>query len=289
MSLSILSGPTSNFSPYTRDNAPLWQQLAYAFLGVGTAAQRATAQAKILDRPDITARAKTTDNSAASEVIDLNDRGVTFPAGSFRKINIRSHAVTDNDSWVQEWEQTVWGNDGTTPKLLGTPRLIRAAGEINGTVVRYGSVKYHGTTSGATVTDGADADSGLSLGNFSSGAATLTVPISRNTTTGMRVESAHFSEDAGTIGDLRTIQVRAATSTTFTVNVATTNGTEALADPTGTNNVDIGVYLLPPPSIAVVMNSTHVEVHAGFNASDDVYHDLEVRVGPAETHLHVAD
>lgn len=288
MALSVVSGPVSNFSPYTRDNAPFWQQLAYAFLGVGTAAQRATAQAHLLRKTDIKVRAKTTDNTAASKAVDITARGVTFPAGAFRRIVFRSFAVTDNDSFFQEWSQVVWGNDGTTPKLLGTARLIHASGEINGTVVRYGAVKYHGTTSGATVTDGTDSESGLSLGNFSSGAATLTVPISRSTAT-MRVEGAHFSEDAGTIGDLRSIQVRAASTTTFTVNVATTNGTEALTDPTGVNNVDIALFLPPPPSVALVMNGNSLECHAGYNATDDVYHDIEVDVGPAELHLHVAD
>lgn len=288
MALSIVTGPTSNFNPYTRDNAPFWQQLAYAFLGVGSAAQRATAQAWLLRKPDIKVRAKTTDNTAASKAVDITARGVTFPAGSFRRILFRSIAVTDNDSFFQEWSQIVWGNDGTTPKLLGTPRLIHASGEINGTVARYGTVKYHGTTSGATVTDGTDSDSGVSLGNFSSGVATLTVPICRSTAT-MRVEAAHFSEDAGTIGDTRVAQVRAASTTTFAVNIATQNGTEALTDPTGVNNIDIALFLPPPPSIALVMNSTSLECHVGYNATDDVYHDVEIEVGPAETHLRVAD
>lgn len=239
--------------------------------------------------PQFFTRAKTTDNSAASSAMDLTALGLTFKAGGFRRIFFRSTAVTDNDSWTQDWEQIVWGNDGTTPKLLGTPRLIQAAGEINGTVARYGSVKYHGTTSGATVTDGADSDSGLSLGNFSSGAATLTVPISRNTSTGMRVESVHLSEDAGTVGDTRVLQARAASTTTFTVNAFTQNGTEALGDPNGVNNVDIGLYLLPPPSIALVMSSNNVQVHCGFNATDDVYHDVEVWVTRQDLHIRVAD
>lgn len=289
MALTVKNGPIGKFDPYTRDQAALYQVLAYAFLGVGTAAQRATAQCQILDKPDLTARAKTTDNSAASQVIDLTDNGVTFPAGTFRKIRFRSTAVTDNDSWTQEWEQIVWGNDGTTPKLMGPSKLIRAVGEINGTVVKYGAVKYHGTFSDATATDGADADTGLSLGNSSSGVATLTVPISRNTTTGMRVESAHFSEDAGTIGDTRLIQVRAATSTTFTVNFFTTNGTEAISDPNGTNNVDIALYLLPPPEVKLVANSNNIELHCSYNATDDVYHDVEIWVGSADTHLVVPD
>lgn len=288
MALTVPWGPIGSFDPYTRDHAGFLQKMRFADGSAGTSAQQATARAELDKAPDFRARAKTTDNSAASQVIDLTDEGVTFPAGTFRKIRFVSHAVTDNDSWFQEWEQVVWGNDGTTPKLLGTPRCVHAAGEINGTVARYGHVKYHGTTSGATVTDGADSDSGLSLGNFSSGAATLTVPISRSTAT-MRVEAAHWSEDAGAVADVRLIQARAATTTTFTVNIASLDSTEAVEDPTGVNNVDIALFLPPPPSIALVMNSNNVEVHCGFNATDDVYHDVEVYVGPAETHAHVAD
>src|SRR5689334_20134506 len=82
--------------------------------------------------PQFFTRAKTTDNSAASNAMDLTTLGLTFKAGSFRRLYFRSTATTDNDSWTQDWEQVVWGNDGTTPKLLGTPRLIHASGEING-------------------------------------------------------------------------------------------------------------------------------------------------------------
>jgi hypothetical protein len=239
--------------------------------------------------PQFIATAKTTDNSAASNALDLTTLGLTFPSKCFRRVFVRSTAVNGADSWTQEIEQIVWGNDGTTPVLLGAPRLITAVGEIASTAVKYGNVEYHGTTSGATVTNGADVDTGLSLGNFSSGVATLTVPLSRNTSTAMRVRSAHISEDAGTIGDLRTIQVRAATSTTFTVNVATSNGTEALTDPNGVNNVDIGLTILPPPSVAVVMSSNNVQIHVGYNATDNVYHRIEVWATRADIHLLAVD
>jgi hypothetical protein len=223
--------------------------------------------------------AKTTDNTAATQVLDFTDLGLTFVSQGYRTIRFRSTAVNGTDSWQQTWEQVIWGNDGTTPKLLGTARLIHAVGQINGTVVRYGLVQYHGTTSGATVTDGADVDSGLSLGNFTSGAATLTVPICRNTTTAMRVVGAHFTEDAGTIGDSRLIQVRSATSTTFTVNTFTINGgSEAITSPNGNNNVDITLYLLPPPEVKLVMTSNNLEIHASYNATDNVYHTVEAWV-----------
>ncbi len=239
--------------------------------------------------PQFIATARTTDNTAASNALDLTALGLTFPAKCFRRLSFRSTAVSGADTWTQDWEQIVWGNDGTTPVLMGTPRLIYARGQIAGTAVAYGNVEYHGTTSGATVTNGADVDTGLSLGNFSSGAATLTVPLCRNTSTAMRVRSWHFTEDAGTVGDVRTLQIRAATSTTFTVNAFTTNGTEAIADPTGVNNVDIGLYLLPPPSVALAMSTNNVQVHAGYNATDNVYHRLEVWATRADIHLLAID
>lgn len=246
------------------------------------------AVAMLQRKPQFKVRAKTTDNSAASSVLDLTAAGLLMPAKTYRRLRVRSTAVNGTDSFVQEFEQTVYGNDGVTPKLFA-PRLLQSYGQINGTFVKYGAVKYHGTFSGATATDGADADSGLSLGNSSSGVATLTVPNSRNTTTGMRVESAHFSEDAGTIGDTRLIQVRAATATTFTVNFFTTNGTEAIADPNGTNNVDIALFLLPPPSVALAMATNNVTVTAGYNTTDNVYHDIEVFIERADTHLLAPD
>jgi len=233
--------------------------------------------------------AKTTDNTAASSAMDLTTLGLTFTAKAMRRLYVRSTAVNGTDHWTQDWEQIVWGNDGTTPVLLGTPRLLYCRGQINGTTAAYGNVAYHGTTSGATVTNGADVDTGLSLGNFSSGVATLTVPICRNTSTAMRVNSAHLSEDAGTIGDTRVVQVRAASSTTFTVNASTQNGTEALTDPNGVNNVDISLYLLPPPEVKFAMSSNNVQVHCGYNATDNVYHRIEVWATRQDIHALAID
>ena len=247
------------------------------------------AAAMLAGQPQFIARAKTTDNSAASAVIDLTAQGVTFPAKTYRRLRVRSTAVNGTDSFVQEYEQLVYGNDGTTPKLIGSPRLLISRGQINGTVVDYGLLQYHGTTSGATVTDGADAPSGVTLGNFSSGVATLTVPNSRSTAT-MRVVAAHLSEDAGTVADTRLIQVRAATVTTFTVNTFDVqNASPAISSPNGVNNVDIEVFILPPASVAFAMATNNVTVTAGYNTTDNVYHDLEVFISRADTHLLAPD
>ena len=225
---------------------------------------------KSLRLPDAQTVATTT-ASETGTAIDLTAEGFVFLADYLYKITFRSIATTDNDRWIQEWEQYVLG--GTTPVLVGTARLAQARGIINGTVVRYGVVQYHGTTAGATVTNGADVDSGLSLGNFSSGVATLTHPIARAT---QRVIATHLSEDAGTIGDTRVIQARVASSTTITVNAATQNGTEALTDPLGVNNVDLEIYILPPPGVALAMATNNVTVTVSHDASDEVRHLVQV-------------
>lgn len=286
MSLSVLSGPTSNFNPYTRDQAPLWQILAYAFFGVGSAAQRFTAQSAVLQKADIKARAKTTDNSAASKVIDITARGVTFPAGTFRKIRFTSFATSDNDSWFQEWEQVVWGNDGVTPKLLGSARLIQAYGEIAGTVATYGNCHAQATYSTDTATAvAANSSLGSSLGNNSTNTITLTHPIARSSP--KYIKGINNCPAAATASGARHVAALTANSTTFSLFV-TDLATPSAASP-APSALDVEFFILPPPSVAIVMNSNAVELHAGHDASDDVYHDLAVFVGAAETHLHVAD
>jgi hypothetical protein len=301
MSLSVVNGPISNFNPYTRDQAPLWQQLAYAFLGVGSAAQRATAQAGVLQKADIKARVKTTDNTAASQAIDLTDRGVTFPAGAFRKIRWTSFATTDNDSWFQEWEQVVWGNDGTTPKLIGSPKLISAGGEIAGTAVHYGNchaaANYDSSDTAITTTVGTSnvsqsSTAGSSIGNISTNTATLTHPRARVDSSanqvGTQIKGVNASSDvaAATEQLLATVYpINATTMSIYTADTATPSADGFDDD----GRLEVEFFILPPPSAALVMNSNNVELHVGFDATDDVYHDLAVYVGAAETHAHVAD
>lgn len=284
MALSIVNGPTSFYDATVQDNRP-YELFAKAQDGSIPAVHRLDKEA-----PQLTVTAKTTDNSAASQALDLTDQGVTFPAGTFRKIRFKSTARTDNDVWLQEWEQWVWGNDGTTPKLVGSARLLNAVGHIAGTVVQYGNCRFHGTTSAGTVTAGTgqgDVTAGMSLGTIASGVATLTHPIARSP---RRVDFLHFSEDAAAVADTRLAQLRSATSTTMTLNTFDVqNATPAISTPVGTNNIDIGLFLLPPPSIELVMNSNNVEVHVGHDATDDVYHDVEVFIGPAEARPAVAD
>jgi hypothetical protein len=236
--------------------------------------------------PGFRARAKTTDNTAASNALDLTTLGLTFKAGGFRRVFFRSTAVTDNDSWTQEWEQVVWGNDGTTPKLLGNPRLLMARGEINGTVVDYGQCTVRGTYSTDTVTsDTDDCSAGSSLGNNSTNTITLTHPIARSTP--KRITGFNNSPATATASGARHLAGITATSTTFSLFV-TDLATPSAASPAPTD-LTVDFFILPPPSIALVMSTNNVQVHVGHDATDDVYHDIEVWVTRQDIHSHVAD
>jgi hypothetical protein len=241
--------------------------------------------------PQFQCMAKTTDNTAASNTMDLTTLGLTFPAKSFRRVYFRSTAVNGADTWSQEWEQVVWGNDGTTPKLLGSPRLLNCMGQINGTAVQYGLCKGSWPVVDAVIgtINALHSTAGLSIGAFSSGAATITHPIAR-ATVGVRSLGAHFSADVSTIGERRECQVVSqASATTCTLTTATNNGTEAVSDPTDDGELEVELFILPPPSIALVMSTNNVQVHVGYDATDNVYHRVEVWAARADIHALAID
>lgn len=284
MALTIPNGPTSIFDADVQDLRE-YELFAKARGGNLPAIHR------LFGGPQFTATAKTTDNTAASQVIDLTDEGLTFPAGSFRKIRFKSTARTDNDVWIQEWEQWVWGNDGTTPKLVGTAKLLNAVGEINGTVVQYGNCRAQATYAQDTATAvAANSTAGSSLGNNSTNTITLTHPIARTAAGSKYIRGINASADVATATEQLYVtgDVAGGTSTTIKLYCADT------ATPTADGFDDVGVldvefFILPPPSIALVMTSNNLEVHCGHDATDDVYHDVEIFVGPAEARPVVAD
>jgi hypothetical protein len=212
----------------------------------------------------------------ATKLFDLTALGLTFPAGTKRLIRWRHWEQTDNDQYYVEYSRWILG--GATPALLGSRRVIDAEGVVAGTKYAYGNIELHATTSGATVTVSGSSSAGVSLGNFTSGAASLTFGPSRATPT---VKDASFAEDAGTIGDFRHIQVRAlAVAGTATVETATINGgSEALSSPNGTNNVDITISALPPGDADLVLNSNNVELRVTGIASDETRHRIEMFIG----------
>ena len=287
MALTVAWGPIGVFDPYTRDQASYFRKLALAVLGGGTNAERETARTELLQRPDFRAQANTTDNSAASQVIDLTDKGVTFPASTIRKIRFRSIARSDNDQWFQEWEQYVLG--GTTPLLLGSARLLNACGNINGTVVQYGNchaaVNFDSSDTAITTAVGtsnvaSSSTAGSSIGNISTNTAVLTHPVAR--ASGIRILGINASSDVATATEsLLATVFPGASATTMSIYTADT------ATPTGDGfdddgRLEVSFYILPPPSVALVMNSNNVEIHAGHDASDVLDHYIDVFVGKAE-------
>ena len=248
---------------------------------IGSAdANRGQYLARKYGQPQITAEG-VFDNGltpATVQLVDLTDLGVTFPTGTKRKIRWRHYVQTDNDRYTTEYERWVLG--GSTPVLLGNRKVVASEGDVNGTIYAYGAIQLHATLSSGTVTvDTTQTSAGLSLGNFTSGAASLTFGPCRATPS---ATFAHFAEDAGTIGDVRTIQSRALdVAGTGTVETFTSNGTEALSSPNGTCNLDLGLFALPPGDGDLVMNSNNVELQVTGIASDETRHRVEIFIEPA--------
>lgn len=288
MALTLSSPVVGMFDPTTRDQASMARKLALAVLGAGTAAQRQTARAELLQRPDFVATARTTDNTAASEVIDLDTEGVTWPAATVRKVRFRSRTRNGADTFMQEWEQYVLG--GTTPVLLGSPRLINAVASLNGVGKQYGRVRVSASFSTTTATNTARASLGTTVGNTTSGVATITHPIARAGTKVLSV-TAYTDDQTNTTHRQAAIEPGVSSTTALLSLLAEglTSNTGVVADFAANGFVDAELEILPPPSIALAVTSNHVEVHCGYDATDNVYHDVEVFIGKAEFATLAAD
>lgn len=218
----------------------------------------------------------TTTASETGQAIDLTDEGFSFLADHVYKITFRSIASTDNDRWVQTWEQYLLG--GTTPVLLGSARLVHAYGVIAGTVVDYGHVHAQSTYAQDTATAvAANSSAGSSLGDNATNTITLTHPIAR--TSPKYVKGINASSDAVTATEGLHVSGYVAGGTATTILLYAMD----LATPSADGFDDVGVldvdfYILPPPSIALSMNSNNVEVIVGHNASDEVRHLAQVWV-----------
>jgi hypothetical protein len=234
---------------------------------------RSSAQlGRTLGQPDAGNVVQSTTNETGVAIDLTTEFGASaFQTDTIYRIVFRSIATVAAKRWVQVWEQYLLG--GTTPVLMGSPTILSAYGIVSGVTSAYGLVRYHGTTSGATVTNAADRSAGLSLGNFSGGVATLTIPQSRATA---RCLGAHFSEDAGAIADARVLQVRSASATTMTVNAFNNTGAEALADPTGVNNVDLALEVMPPPGIVLAMSTNNVQAQISHDTAENCRHAVDV-------------
>lgn len=283
---ATLTSRTGKFDPYTRDQAPLYQRLAYAFLGVGTAAQRRTAQAEILRAPDFVAEVQATTDTSNLEAVDLTDQGVTFASRTFREITLKSWCLTDNDTYYYETVETVMG--GTTPKLLGQ-KILTGWNEQNGTVFDLGRVHFAATITALTTITTIFASKGLALSDIASGVADLVVPQNR------------FILNKGAHLDYLAVSATAAGSQVF-INYTnldglgagtggvvfadlTTSADATTDDPIVGSRLDLAFEIWPVHNHRLVMNSNNVEVQVtavDANTNDDnLRHVVEVYVGAA--------
>lgn len=238
--------------------------------------------------PDFVVDITTDTDTSNLQAVDLTDEGVLFPANSMRTIRGRSYCSTDNDHYHYEWEQDVYGNDGTTP-VLGTQRILSGGGEENGTAVAYGEVGFRYTLSSLATPVVDYASAGLAIGTVTSGAADITVPPNRL----IKVKGINYA------GSLTT-----ATAGGVTASVDVTNldgagvGTDALqfwAQNAGTDlaldnpiagadhKIEVSFELWPAHNHRLVMNSNNVEVQCTAVAAiaDEVLrHRVEIWVGP---------
>ncbi len=280
MAITITSGASGLFDPATRDSATYFQKIARAFLGIGTAAERSTASAELLDKPDCKVGFTSSNADALANCMKLSgtsSRGVTFPAATVRKITMRLRSSNDADTYVQTVEQDVWGNDGTTP-VLGDEQLVRAYMIDAGVYKQMGRVKIHSVVA-VEATDGTHS-SGTALAAFSSGTSALTFPPCRAVgVLGTAVMQDAF--EAGTSPSRMSISAISASAGTAVVNTALGSDGTAV-DPPASNDVFAELELWPFAQCKLVLNSTAVEVHARSSLNDVFTHSLEVTIGPIE-------
>ncbi len=279
---ATLTWKTGDFDPYTRDQASMFKKLAFAFLGVGSAAESATARAEILDRPDFTAEVQATTDTSNVQAVDLTDEGVTFPANTIREIRLKSYCMTDNDTYYYESVEQVLG--GTTPVLLGQ-KIVTGWGEEAGSAKEYGRVHLSATVTALTTITVNYASNGIVMADIVNGDSDLALPKNRlclvkgtnvssvpSATIGGRYVSVNPHTGAGAGTDaVQWIQETTAT-------VATS------ANPQIGGIVDLAFELWPPHNHRLVMNSNNVEVQCtavDAIGDDNLRHQVEVYVGRA--------
>ncbi len=284
---ATLTWKTGDFDPYTRDQASRFRKLALAFLGVGTAAERATAQAEALRAPDFKAEVQATTDTSNLQAVDLTDEGVTFPANTIRQIRLRSFCMTDNDRYYYETTEDVLG--GTTPVLLGQ-RLVNGYAEEAGSPKQYGDVHLAVTITALTTITNIFASNGFALGDIASGKAALTVPKNRVLLLKeARLDSAVVNtSDTGAFVSINFTNLDGLGTGTDGVNFYSQSAASIVAtdNPVVGARLDLAFQAWPPHNHRLVMNSNNVEVQvtATDNIGDDnLKHYVEVFVGAASS------
>lgn len=283
---ATLTWKTGDFDPYTRDQASMFKKLAFAFLGVGTAAEKATAQAEVLKQPDFKAEVQATTDTSNLEAVDLTTEGVTFPARTIRDIRLKSWCLTDNDTYFYESVESVLG--GTTPVLLGQ-KIVNGWCEEAGTAGEYGDVHFAATITALTTLTTIFASKGIAMADIVNGDADLTVPKNRLCLVKGASLSGPSVITASTAGWSVVVDqsILADGSGTDAVQFANSTGTLVTStDPVLGGIVSLAFQLWPPHNHRLVMNSNNVEVQVtavDAIGDDNLKHYVEVFVGPART------
>jgi hypothetical protein len=281
-----LKWATGAFDPYTRDQASMFKKLAFAFLGVGTAAQTATAQAEVLRKPDFAAEIQTDTDTSDLEALDLTQEGVTFPSRTIRKITGKSWCLTDNDTYFYEWTECVLG--GTTPVLLGQ-KIVDGWCEEAGVGGEYGDVYFAATITALTTLTVIHASKGLAMADIVNGDADFTAPKSRL----CLVKGAHLSGPsvytASTAGWVVTVDqaLLADGVGTDVVQFANTTGTLVTStDPVLGGIVSLAFQIWPPHNHRLVLDTNNVTVKCTAVAAigdENLKHLVQIFVGEAQT------
>lgn len=218
----------------------------------------------LLNLPDFVIEGTTDSNTAAasSPVISLSDEGVTFPANTYRDIEVETWAANGSNCYRFRTRQRVLG--GTDPTLKGPEEFLTYCEAF------YGFTTSDGTTTTEDATaciapawwDGASPVAG----NVSSNAITIQW-LGTNSPVRLLLPGSVNNFDAAAIAaDARVYQHG---------NISTTNGTSDIfvsdvATPTAANwpngsVVRARAYLLPPVQSPVIIDtaSTPDEVWIG--------------------------
>lgn len=214
-------------------------------------------------------------STTTSQLVDLTDLGVTFPATTMRRIRWRHWVQTDNDRYFTDSERWVLG--GTTPVLLGNRVVTHAHGVIASTVTKYGRVHYKAAiASGATTESTTENDANIACGDFSSGVGTLTLPANRTATVrGVNFAAATYGASTGAVPHV----VVTSGSTSGRVDLASPDDGAADTNPAD-GTLEIEFDLMPPGNADLVMNSNNVELQVTGIASDETRHRVEIFIDP---------
>ena len=305
MAISTINAATGLFDPYTRDKLSVAEVLKLALFGKpqfpkGTSLVDHSSSAAAADILDIKKQIRTaqvmcanfmgrrgvdfkgvfdtSNNDALASAFALSGTsglGVTFPAATLRTITLRMISTNDADSFYQEVEQDVWGNDGTTP-VLGDARLVKAFMLDAGVYQQMGRAHLRAAGDGTEKTDGTNS-TGMAIAALTNGTAALTTPVAR----AVRCLGVNFASDTydATKGCVPHVAILDGDGS---ARIDLGSADDGLVDTTpATGVLDVAVELFPPPQVKLALSTNDVQVHLNCSINDVFRHRIEVFVGPA--------